>query len=236
VTSFLLLASFPAILAIWPADSASTAPTGPGRPCSTARHRKFRMSDRDVVWQIPLCMSIPRSANVSDWPARAAPGSSLQPPCRSSACRVAGLYGPRDRLLIGVSRPVAVGVQAAVIWSRWPLIVMALSLLWCPVCSSLAGFFDVVGRTGVAFLEWTPDGPLPYNPYAHGSDTEIADKALAGELVTEPHYLRQAQRYLGHAVRTYHRPILSSDQASKIPGAVQTSLDTALSGGLHTTL
>jgi conjugal transfer pilus assembly protein TraD len=40
-----------------------------------------------------------------------------------------------------------------------------------------------------------------YNPYARGSETEIADKALAGERFTEPHYQRQAQRYLGHAVR-----------------------------------
>ncbi|HTZ64330.1 MAG TPA: TraM recognition domain-containing protein [Solirubrobacteraceae bacterium] len=51
------------------------------------------------------------------------------------------------------------------------------------------------------FFEWTPQGPCVYNPYAHGSDSEIADKALAGEQFTEPHYLRQAQRYLGHAVR-----------------------------------
>jgi type IV secretory system conjugative DNA transfer VirD4/TraG family protein/helicase HerA-like protein len=54
------------------------------------------------------------------------------------------------------------------------------------------------GRT---FLEWTPQGECVYNPYAGGGDTEIADKALAGEQFTEPHYLRQAQRYLGHAVR-----------------------------------
>jgi hypothetical protein len=53
-----------------------------------------------------------------------------------------------------------------------------------------------------AFIEWSPDGPSVYNPYARGSDTEIADKALAGERFTEPHYLRQAQRYLGHVVRT----------------------------------
>jgi type IV secretory pathway TraG/TraD family ATPase VirD4 len=52
------------------------------------------------------------------------------------------------------------------------------------------------------FIEWTPEGPSAYNPFARGSDTEIADKALAGERFTEPHYLRQAQRYLGHAVRT----------------------------------
>jgi hypothetical protein len=55
---------------------------------------------------------------------------------------------------------------------------------------------------GARFLQWTPQGPLAYNPYAHGSETEIADKALSGEVFTEPHYLRQAQRYLGHAVRT----------------------------------
>jgi type IV secretory pathway TraG/TraD family ATPase VirD4 len=51
------------------------------------------------------------------------------------------------------------------------------------------------------FLEWTPEGPSAYNPFARGSDTEIADKALAGERFTEPHYLRQAQRFLGHVVR-----------------------------------
>jgi DNA helicase HerA-like ATPase len=54
---------------------------------------------------------------------------------------------------------------------------------------------------GRAFLEWTPSGPCSYNPYAHGSPGEIADKALAGERFTEPHYLRQAQRYLALAVR-----------------------------------
>jgi TraM recognition site of TraD and TraG len=47
------------------------------------------------------------------------------------------------------------------------------------------------------FLEWTPDGPATYNPMERGTPSEIADKALAGEEFTEPHYLRQAQRYLG---------------------------------------
>ncbi len=59
----------------------------------------------------------------------------------------------------------------------------------------------VAESQGERFLEWTPEGPYAYNPYAHGSDGEIADKALAGEMFTEPHYLRQAQRYLAHAVR-----------------------------------
>jgi type IV secretory pathway TraG/TraD family ATPase VirD4 len=54
---------------------------------------------------------------------------------------------------------------------------------------------------GREFIEWTPDGPAVYNPYAHGSASEIADKALAGERYSEPHYQRQAQRYLAHAVR-----------------------------------
>jgi len=58
----------------------------------------------------------------------------------------------------------------------------------------------VAERRGVRFLEWTPEGPSAYSPYAYGTPTEVADKALAGEVFTEPHYLRQAQRYLGHAV------------------------------------
>jgi type IV secretory pathway TraG/TraD family ATPase VirD4 len=52
-----------------------------------------------------------------------------------------------------------------------------------------------------AFIEWTPQGPFVYNPYGRGSETQIADKVLAGERFTEPHYLRQAQRYMGHVVR-----------------------------------
>ncbi|MEA2314602.1 MAG: conjugal transfer pilus assembly protein TraD [Solirubrobacteraceae bacterium] len=55
--------------------------------------------------------------------------------------------------------------------------------------------------SGRRLIEWRPDGRTVYNPYARGSDTEIADKVLAGERFTEPHYLRQAQRYIGHAVR-----------------------------------
>ncbi len=60
----------------------------------------------------------------------------------------------------------------------------------------------VARRSGRPFLEWTPFGPFVYNPFGRGSASEIADRALAGERFTEPHYQRQAQRYLGHAVRT----------------------------------
>jgi type IV secretory pathway TraG/TraD family ATPase VirD4 len=61
---------------------------------------------------------------------------------------------------------------------------------------------EVAARTGREFIEWTPVGPSAYNPLARGADTEIADKVLAGERFTEPHYLRQAQRFLGHVVRS----------------------------------
>jgi hypothetical protein len=60
---------------------------------------------------------------------------------------------------------------------------------------------DAARRARRQFREWTPDGPEAYNPFAHSSDTELADKAVAGETYTEPHYRRQAQRYLGHAAR-----------------------------------
>jgi type IV secretory pathway TraG/TraD family ATPase VirD4 len=59
----------------------------------------------------------------------------------------------------------------------------------------------VASQCGREFLEWTPAGPNVYNPFGHGSPSEIADRALAGERFTEPHYQRQAQRYLGYAVR-----------------------------------
>jgi hypothetical protein len=64
---------------------------------------------------------------------------------------------------------------------------------------------EAARTAGGQFAEWTPQGPSVYNPYARGSETEIADKALAGERFTEPHYLRQAQRYLGHEVRVLRR-------------------------------
>jgi type IV secretory pathway TraG/TraD family ATPase VirD4 len=56
-------------------------------------------------------------------------------------------------------------------------------------------------EAGRRFIEWTPRGPGIYNPCARGSDTEIADRVLAAERYTEPHYQRQAQRYLGHVTR-----------------------------------
>ena len=56
-------------------------------------------------------------------------------------------------------------------------------------------------RAGRRLFLWDPAGGSVFNPYERGSDTEIADKLLAGETFTEPHYLRLAQRHLGHVVR-----------------------------------
>jgi hypothetical protein len=67
------------------------------------------------------------------------------------------------------------------------------------------GLCNAALAAGRPFIEWTPQGPSVYNPYARGSETEIADKALAGERFTEPHYLRQAQRYLGHEARALRK-------------------------------
>lgn len=67
------------------------------------------------------------------------------------------------------------------------------------------GLRDAAKAAGRRFIHWSPQGPSVYNPYAHGGETEIADKVLAGERYTEPHYLRQAQRYLGHVVRALRR-------------------------------
>jgi type IV secretory pathway TraG/TraD family ATPase VirD4 len=56
-------------------------------------------------------------------------------------------------------------------------------------------------RAGRQFRPWDPQGQTIYNPYDRGTNTEIADKLLAAEVFTEPHYQRLAQRYIGHVVR-----------------------------------
>jgi hypothetical protein len=60
---------------------------------------------------------------------------------------------------------------------------------------------EAAARAGVRLLLWEPLGDVVYNPFERGSNTEIADKLLAAEIFTEPHYQRLAQRYLGHVIR-----------------------------------
>ena len=88
--------------------------------------------------------------------------------------------------------------------------------------TALAGAADRAGRP---FLEWTPSGSYLYNPFARGSETEIADKALAGERFTEPHYLRQAQRYLGHVVRALRAAGVETSLAKIVGGLDPAALE-----------
>lgn len=66
-------------------------------------------------------------------------------------------------------------------------------------------------RAGKRFIEWSPDGPSAYNPYKFGGPTEIVDKALAAEQWTEPHYLRQAQRFLNWQVQAMQAAEITVD-------------------------
>ncbi len=59
-----------------------------------------------------------------------------------------------------------------------------------------AGLESAAKEHGRRFIEWSPTGITTYNPLARGNPSEITDKALAGEDWSEPHYLRQAQRYI----------------------------------------
>ncbi|HSO98120.1 MAG TPA: FtsK/SpoIIIE domain-containing protein, partial [Solirubrobacteraceae bacterium] len=43
---------------------------------------------------------------------------------------------------------------------------------------------------------WGPDGPAHWNPLAYGNATELKDKLIGSERFSEPHYKRQAERYL----------------------------------------
>ncbi|MDE3069274.1 MAG: DUF853 family protein [Acidobacteriota bacterium] len=66
------------------------------------------------------------------------------------------------------------------------------------LASDIARFAQQSGRR---FVAWGPHLPSTYNPFAHGSDTEIVDKALAAESWGDDYYLRLGQRFLGFAVR-----------------------------------
>lgn len=52
------------------------------------------------------------------------------------------------------------------------------------------------------FREWTPTGTTVYNPFYRGNPTEIADKAIAGQVWSEPHYREGTRRLLGMALKT----------------------------------
>lgn len=65
-----------------------------------------------------------------------------------------------------------------------------------------ASLVAAAAANGRHFIEWAPTGSTVYNPLARGNPSEITDKALAGEDWSEPHYLRQAQRYINLELET----------------------------------
>ncbi len=99
---------------------------------------------------------------------------------------------------------------------------------------------EAANAMGKRFIEWSPEGPCFFNPYKHGNATEIAHKALAAETYTEPHYLRQAQRFLGFSLRSmklagiwpptpdslvqYLRPKALGDLRAQLPKEAQPQL------------
>jgi hypothetical protein len=125
--------------------------------------------------------------------------------CRSVSMPLGGPTGGTHTLVVGATRS---GKTVTMTWMSARAIEHGMGAIVVDpkgdrdLCSELRNAAQAAGRQ---FIEWTPQGPSVYNPYARGSATEIADKVLAGERFTEPHYLRQAQRYLGHEVRVLRK-------------------------------
>jgi hypothetical protein len=124
---------------------------------------------------------------------------------RSVSIPLGGLTGGTHTLVVGATRS---GKTVTMTWTTVRAIEHGMGAIVVDpkgdrdLCRELRSAAQAAGRQ---FIEWTPQGPCVYNPYARGSETEIADKVLAGERFTEPHYMRQAQRYLGHAVRVLRK-------------------------------
>jgi conjugal transfer pilus assembly protein TraD len=62
----------------------------------------------------------------------------------------------------------------------------------------------VATAAGRRLRVWTPDGPLHWNPLAHGNATALKDKLISTERFSEPHYQRAAERYLQTALQVLH--------------------------------
>ena len=61
---------------------------------------------------------------------------------------------------------------------------------------------EAAAESGRRFIQWSPSAGAIYNPFARGNPTEIADKVLAGQRWSEPHYELATRRLLGHVLAT----------------------------------
>jgi len=61
---------------------------------------------------------------------------------------------------------------------------------------------EAAEQVGRRFRHWSPTTRTVYNPFARGNPTEIADKVLAGQRWSEPHYELATRRLLGHVLVT----------------------------------
>jgi hypothetical protein len=124
---------------------------------------------------------------------------------RAVTIALGGVTGGTHTLVVGATRS---GKTVTMTWMAVRAIERGMGAIVVDPkgdCDLRRELRDAALARGGQFVEWTPQGPSIYNPYARGSETEIADKVLASERFTEPHYLRQAQRYLGQEVRVLRK-------------------------------
>jgi type IV secretory pathway TraG/TraD family ATPase VirD4 len=103
--------------------------------------------------------------------------------------------------------------------------VIALDMKGSPsFASTLAAAAHAAGRP---LAVWTPQGPIHWNPLAHGSPTALKDKLISAERFSEPHYRRAAERYLQTALQVLdatqfgRAPALSEVVAAMEPGRLR---------------
>lgn len=80
-------------------------------------------------------------------------------------------------------------------------------------------------------LEWSLDGPVRWNPLAHGNATELKDKLIGLESWTEPHYKRAAERYLQNVLTVLDSS--ANGRAPSLPEVVDLMDPTRLNGRLR---
>ncbi len=222
------------VVLAWPLFGGYALAVGSATLCAAVRgrrwHREDLLSGADLA-EIAACRRGPMQA------LRSLVGKVA--PTQEALSRMAHPDG--DRLVVGIdesARPVSIpfgasrgGRHALVVgatgsgktvtatWIATRAIACGMGVVAIDpkgdghMAAELARFADTHERR---LIRWTPEGPFVYNPYAHGGPSEIADKALAGERFTEPHYMRLAQRYLGCETRALHEAGLDASLSTVV--------------------